>query len=40
VRCKTRFDILNRSDADHECDGQTDRTVEPPLVIARSNERL
>jgi len=28
VRCRTRFDILNRLGADYECDRQTDRQTD------------
>jgi len=31
------FDILNRLDVDHKCDGGTDRQTELLLAIARSN---
>ena len=33
VRCKTRFDILNRLDVDHKCDRRTDG---PLLAVVRS----
>jgi len=33
------FDIVNRLDVDHDCDGRTDRQTEPLLAIARLTTR-